>query len=222
MYRLVKIDGLWSRLAQDIGWTEAMRFVQTSALLLKLINPYGDAMMREMRDTYTATGRLGKRNEPTTYLCIADDVCTSIGWVIAEEIVRDALMPVYAKMISAIHNDMPFSCDEFNVSWAFHSDGDVSAIYPAIKLAGFEAVHVASVPYARLSTLAVKADSTDLLLFGGVATDTLEAGRMSGDLARQIAILARRSNVIVCDDGAVTTLRQLEHYLDACHQIALC
>ena len=222
MVTLTKIDGLWSRLAAEIGWNEAMRLAQFPADFMKLINPYGEAMMREMRDTFTAIGRLGRPGQATRYLCIADDVSTSIGWIVAEDIVRDGLMKVYGKMIASIHNDLPFSRDEFNVEWCFHSDGDISAVYPAVKQAGFEAVHSASVPYASLSSLVGKAGSAELLFFGGVLTETLDEGPMSGELARQIAILARRPNMVVCDDGGMTTLRHLEHYLDACHKIALC
>jgi len=224
MNALVKIDGLWSRLAQDKGWTEAMRLAETPNQFIKLINPYGDAMMKEMRDAFTTLGTIGKRKKkhPTNFICIADDVSTSIGWIVSEEIVRDALMMVYAKMIASIHNDLPLSRDEFNVAWCFHSDGDISSLYPAIRQTGFDAVHIASVPYARMSTLVGKAGTADLLFFGGVMAETLEAGKLSGELTRQIAILARRPNVIVCDDGGMTTLRQLEHYIDACHQIALC
>ena len=222
MVTLTKIDGLWSRLAEEKGWNDAMRLAQFPADFMRLINPYGEAMMREMRESFTASGTLGTPGKATAYLCIADDVCTSIGWVVSEEIVRDALMKVYGKMISAIHNDLPFSRDEFNVAWCFHSDGDISAVYPAIQQAGFTAVHCASVPYASLSTLVGKAGSADLLFFGGVLSETLEEGSMAGDLARQIAILARRPNMVVCDDGGMTTVRQLEHYLDACHKIALC
>jgi len=223
MNALTKIDGLWSRLAQDRGWTEAMRLAETPKQFMKLINPYGDAMMKEMRDTFIAMGAVGKRKkDPTNYICIADDVSTSIGWIVSEEIVKDALMMVYTKMISSIHNDLPLSRDEFNVAWCFHSDGDVSSVYPSIKQAGFDAVHIASVPYARMSTLVGKAGTSDLLFFGGVMAETLEEGKLSSELTRQIAILARRPNVVVCDDGGMTTLRQLEHYIDACHQIALC
>jgi len=222
LIRLTKIDGLWARLAQDKGYHDAMRLAQFPADFMKLINPYGDAMMREMRETFNAVGKLGKPGEATQYLCIADDVCTSIGWIVSEDIVRDALMKVYGRMITSILNDLPFSRDEFNVEWCFHSDGDISSIYPAIKMAGFSAVHCASVPYASLSTLVGKAGSADLLFFGGVLTETVDQGAMSGELARQIAILARRPNMVVCDDGGMTTQRQLEHYLDACHKIALC
>jgi len=222
MIPLTKIDGLWTRLARDIGWNEAMRRAQSPHDFMKLINPYGDAMMHEMRETFNATGSLGRRDAAPTYICIADDICTSIGWIVSEEIARDALMMVYSKMLSSIHNDLPFSRDEFNVEWCFHSDGDVSSIYPSIKLAGFSAVHAASVPYTRMSTIVGKAGSTGLLFFGGVMTETLEEGTLSGELTRQIAILARRPNMVVCDDGGMTTLRQLEHYLDACHKIALC
>jgi hypothetical protein len=222
MIILHKIDGLWSRLAQDKGWNDAMRQAQFPGDFMKLINPYGDAMMKEMRETFNATGTLGSTDKVPTYLCIADDVCTSIGWVVEETIVRDALMMVYAKMIATIHNDLPFSRDEFNVEWCFHSDGDISVVYPAIRAAGFSAIHCASVPYASLSTLVGKAGNADLIFFGGVLTETLEEGPMPADLARQIAILARRPNMVVCDDGGMTTLRQLEHYLDACHKIALC
>ncbi|MCL2818776.1 MAG: hypothetical protein FWD41_03530 [Actinomycetia bacterium] len=222
MLTLTKIDGLWSRLADEIGWNEAMRLAQFPHDFMKLIDPYGRTMMDQMRETFNSIGGMGRRDKTPAYLCIADDVCSSIGWIVAEDIVRDALMMVYGKMISTIHNDLPFSRDEFNVSWCFHSDGDISSIYPAIKQAGFDAVHGASVPYARMSTLVGKAGTAKLEFFGGVMTETLEEGRLSGELTRQIAILARRPNMVVCDDGGMDTLRQLEHELDACHQIALC
>jgi hypothetical protein len=213
---------LWTRLARDIGWTEAMRLADTQRQFMQYINPYGDAMMREMNDKFMALAKVGRREKVPSYLCIADDVCTSIGWIVLEDIVRDGLMMVYAKMMASIHNDLPMLRDEFNVSWLFHSDGDISSIYPAVKQAGFEGVHVASVPYARMSTLVGKAGSVHLDFFGGVMADTLEEGALSGDLTRQIAILARRPNVVICDDGGMTTLRQLEHYIEACHKIALC
>jgi len=222
LYQLTKVDGLWSRLAHDKGWTEAMRLAETPAQFLKLINPYGDAMMREMNEKFISLGSIGRRSGVPHYITIADDVSTSIGWIVAEEIVRDALMMVYRKMIASIYNDLPLSRDEFNVNWCFHSDGDISSLYPDIKQTGFDAVHIASVPYARMSTLIGKAGSADLLFFGGMMTETLEEGAPSGDLMRRIAIFARRPNVVICDDGGMTTARQLEHYLDACHKIALC
>ncbi|MCL2024204.1 MAG: hypothetical protein FWG78_00270 [Coriobacteriia bacterium] len=219
---LIKIDGLWSRLCAKKGFTEAMRLVTTPSAFMKYINPYGEAMMREMNETYIAAGQLGKRGGQTTHIIIADDVSTSIGWVVAEDIVRDALMTVYAKMITAVHNDLPFSRDEFNVAWGFHSDGDISTLYPAVAMAGFEAVHFASVPQSSVSSLADKARASGLTACGGVTAESLEAGKLPSETCRQIAILARRPNFIVCDDGGMTTKRQLEHYLEALHQIALC
>lgn len=217
-----KIDGLWTRLCDEIGWTEAMRKATNKKEFISLINPYGELMMMEMREQFMASGPLSKKDKGADFLFIADDICTSIGWIIDETIVRESLIPIYGKMLTAIGNDLPFSRDEFNIVWGFHSDGDISELYPDLARAGFGAAHLASVSYGRMSTLATKASASSMMTLGGIATETLEAGKISGELARQIAILARRDRFVVCDDGGLQTARQLEHYYEACLQIALC
>lgn len=215
------VDGLWSRFCNDVGWMDALRSSASPETFLSSISQYGEQMLEDMKKLSMSSGLSSSAETSPRILVIADDVCSRQGWIVDEALVTDVLMPLYGKMITIAANELPVVADELNIRWAFHSDGDISSAYAAVKLAGFDFVHLASIDYVSLSGVAHKAKTQGLIPIGGIAAETLDSGVLSDDLCRKIALVAHTTGLIVGDDAGVSTREQVERLFDACTRIAL-
>lgn len=215
------VDGLWSRLCDAIGWMEAMRASVSREAFLQAISVHGESMLEDMKALALSSGLKSEAESHQRMLVIADDVCSRQGWIVDEALITSVLMPLYSKMLTVVANELPVAADELNLSWGFHSDGDISSIYESVKLAGFDFVHLASVDYVSLSGVAHKAKSQGLIPVGGIAAETLDHGDLADDLCRRLALVARTTGLLVGDDAGVTTPEHVTRLFDACTRIAL-
>lgn len=239
---LVGVPGPWGRTCDTLGWVEAIR---RCALADQV-----DAMFRDSQREAAAEVRAAiKRTvsgadapeEPTLldgagvrhrgtgsivrtppHIFLADDVSTSVGWILDPDFVRTHLVPLYARLCREVRRGAERAgYDPGSVVVGFHSDGDISDIYPDLAEAGFDAVHLASVSYVSVSRLASAAKANGLVAYGGVATETLVEGELSDELCRMLARTARADGLVVADDGGITEPRELDSLTSAYVKVGL-
>lgn len=228
---MVGVPGPWGRTCEAIGWVEAIR---RCALADQV-----DVMFREaQRDAATESRAMVRRFATATapepeltlldgagvrhsgtgsivrtppHIFIADDVSTSQGWVLDPDFVRAHLVPLYGKLVTEVRKSADKAgLDPASLVVGFHSDGDISDIYPDLAAVGFNAVHLASVSYVSVSRLAATAKASGMVAYGGVATETLSEGGLADDLCRMLARTARADGLVVADDGGVTDAAELD------------
>lgn len=219
---LVGIEGLWGRLCADIGWMNALRRATSPEILRDTLVFYRDAMRRDVSSFLESVDSAER-----VLVTIADDVASEMGWIIDPHMATDVLVPAYAQIISEAFNRTVGGDDEHAarikecVRWGFHSDGDISKIYPVVAANGFSFVHIASVDYGSLSKVVLAAKNAGLIPIGGISSDTLAAGNLSDELCRQLALIANRDGLVMCDDGGITQKSELESLLNAFVRIPL-
>lgn len=228
---MLGVPGPWGRTCDTLGWVETIR---RCALADQV-----DVMFREgQRDAATEARAVVRRfgagavagPQPTLldgagvrhagtgsivrtppHVFIADDVSTSHGWVLDPDFVRTHLVPLYGRLVTEVRRSADKAgMDPSTLVVGFHSDGDISDIYPDLAAVGFNAVHLASVSYVSVSRLAAAAKSAGMVAYGGVATETLAEGGLADDLCRMLARTARADGLVVADDGGVTEPAELD------------
>ena len=143
------------------------------------------------------------------HVFIADDVCTSAGWVLDPEFVRDNLVPTYARLAAEVVRSGT-AAGLADTVVGFHSDGDIGELYPDLAAAGFGAVHLASVDYHEVTRLAGSASAAGMVAFGGVASETLGGGEVADEVCRLLARTAASDGLVVTDDAGVTNGDELD------------
>ena len=219
---LVGIEGLWGRLCADIGWMNALRRATSTEILSDTLVFYRDAMRRDVCSFLDSVD-----SEEHVLVTIADDVASEMGWIIDPHMATEVLVPAYSQIISEAFSRTVNGDDERAVRikecvrWGFHSDGDISEIYPVVAANGFSFVHIASVDYGSLSKVVSAAKNAGLIPIGGISSETLASGNLSDELCRQLALIANRDGLVICDDGGITQKAQLESLLNAFVRIPL-
>jgi hypothetical protein len=197
------VDGVLGRAARRLGWTEALRLSAASPGTLASVIAES---LHESLDEARAGVVAG-----VSALLVADELASDAGWLVSPDFALEALLPCY-RQIAAV-GDWP--C-------AFHSDGDVRALYPALAHSGFSAVHVAAGGAGQSAAGFQAARAAGLVPMGGISARALfaEGARATGAGAAQ---LATGGPTVICDDGGMTSAEELAAYssaLDAARRIA--
>jgi len=189
------VDGVLMRAARDIGWMEAIRLTasEPGALAGTFAEGLHDAL-DEARAGVVAGA---------SALLVADELAGESGWLVSPDFAHDALVPCYRQLAAV--DDWPV---------AFHSDGDVRALYPALEHAGFSAVHVAAGGSTATVAAFRAARAHGLVPMGGIEARALfaEGARSTGAGAAQLVV---GGPAIICDDGGMTTAEELAAFSSA-------
>lgn len=189
------VEGLLGRVARRMGWTDALKRSASEPGVLAA--PIAEAL----HDALDAT-RAGV-SAGAHALLVADELASETGWLLSPDFALEVLVPGYRQLA-------------WVGSWpaGFHSDGDIRALYPALKAAGYSAVHVATSGSAATSAAFAAARSHGLVPMGGIEARALfaEGARSTGSTAN---LLAAGGPAIICDDGGMTSGEELAAYSTA-------
>ena len=189
------VDGVFGRVAADVGWAEALRMTaaEPGALAARLDEALHEALVT-VRAAFDASADA---------VLVADDLAGPIGPLLSPDFALDALVPCYHRLaLESAASGLPA---------LFHSDGEIRALMPALARAGFSAVHLAGLDRDGFAAAAGSARRAGLVVLGGVAASALpEGARAAGERAASVA--AALGGVIVCDDGGLMTFTQLTSF----------
>jgi len=189
------VDGVLGRAAHRLGWTEALRLSAASPGTLASV--IAEAL-HEALDEARAGVAAG-----ASALLVADELASDAGWLVSPDFALEALVPCYRQLAAA--GDWPS---------AFHSDGDVRALYPALAHAGFAAVHIAAGEPGQTAAAFRATRAAGLVPMGGIAARALfaEGARATGAGAAQFAA---GGPAVICDDGGMTSAEELAAFSSA-------
>lgn len=188
------VDGPFGRVANREGWSETLR--DTAARpgeLSKKLHAELPAIFEQIRRGV----RLG-----ATAIAVADDLAGSTGPLMPPDFVFDELMPHFAEFAEeAALGAVPS---------IFHSDGDMRPFVPALRRAGYSAVHAGGLGVDAFEALVELARGHDLQVLGGLPTDVLDAGGPAVmKRALHAAAMAADGGLLVADDGGISTSEQV-------------
>ena len=188
------VSGVFGRVAELLGWVEALR--RTAGEPGSLAALLAEALHAALEDARTGVAA------GADVVLVADDLAGASGPLLSPDFALDALLPCYRGIAAeALARGVPV---------AFHSDGDIRALMPALARAEFSAVHLAGIGPDMLVPSLDAARAAGLSAFGGVAAvalagDPAAAGRSAG-------LAARAHGLVVCDDGGLATAADIAAY----------
>lgn len=188
------LAGIFTRVAEDMGWAETMR--ASAARPESLVAPLDRALHEVLQSL-----RKGL-SVPTPIVLLGDELASTEGWLVSPDLAIDVLMPAYARIVAEAHTS--------GVACVFHSDGDIRSLMPVLADAGFSGVHTA-VKGDQLASALGSSSRSGLALFGGVDSSALTKGLSTADGVDLIR-MAVESGLIICDDGGITEGPQLQRY----------
>lgn len=193
------VEGLWGRLCARVGWKEALSvYGRDAESLHAAIEPYQGALAAELESCVAESS-----GSDSASVFIADDVCSSQGWLLDPKLVAEVLVPAYAQVISGI------------TGIGFHSDGDISELFVTLRKAGFQKVHLASIGYTELRAIVRRATESGLQPYGGIAAETLSYGVPSEEICRLLIGLSQDEGLVISDDAGITDQLQLKRLQEA-------
>jgi hypothetical protein len=191
------VPGVFGRVGEQVGWSEMLRL--TAAEPGGLAVHLGEALHEALDDV-----RAGVQARAEAIL-VADDVAGATGFLVSPDFVLDALVPCYRSLArEAAAHGLPA---------IFHSDGDIRTLYPALKKAGYSAVHLAGLAAPALEMPFASARAEGLVVLGGVESAAIMSGaRLLGEHAGRLALTG---GLLVCDDGGLTSPEEIAAYAAA-------
>lgn len=145
-----------------------------------------------VRDTVRGLG-LGARA-----IVLAEDLAGNAGPLVAPDFAIAELLPRYERIVR--------SARAMGAPAVFHSDGDIRHLLPAIKRAGFVAVHTGGgLDTEGFERLYWAARETGLAVIGGLQTAELGNAARAEALGSSVGVLAKAGGLFVADDGGITT-----------------
>jgi len=189
------VDGVLSRAGRELGWTQALQLSAARPGELAIAIAEGlHGALEEARAGVVAGA---------SALVVADELAGESGWLVSPDFALEALMPSYRRLSGV--GDWPA---------AFHSDGDIRALYPSLRHAGYSAVHVATAGERSTASAFHAARASGLVPMGGIEARALftDGARSAGMSA---ALVASGGGAVVCDDGGMTSAEELAAYSSA-------
>lgn len=181
------ISGPLTRVSSIVGWSKTL-----SAFAVAPTGMAGE--IEAAASDVVANVHAGVRHEADV-IVIADEVSSQAGWLVPPDFILEVLVPSYAVAVrEAASRSIPA---------VFHSDGDIRALYPALRRVGFAGVHLAPDDPGALPTYAEAARAAGLVGVGGLNAGALRASgaRRAGESA---AALAAGGRLVLADDGGMT------------------
>ena len=195
------IDGPLGRVEAKLGALETLRMSSAEPSRLAAI------MDRELHAALDQVRRAADLE--VRALVIADDLASDEGPLVSPDYALDALVPCYRRLAQEAREE--------HVVPAFHSDGDIRALVPALARSGYAAIHPGGLTTARLSALAEVAWANDMAVIGGLhARHLLSATR---DEAAAAVALSRLGPMLVADDGGIVSAEELAAFVTAARAV---
>ncbi len=187
------VSGVLGRIAERLGWVEALRLTaaEPGSVAFEIDRALHEALV-DVRAGLAAGAEA---------FVIADDLAGAAGWLVAPDFALEVLVPGYRRL----------TAEAGDAEVIFHSDGDVRALFPALAVSGFSAVHLGG-GAARLDAAVAAADAADLRLLGGVPAAGAES--QASAIVRDVVGHALHGSLVICDDGAIQTAEELRACLD--------
>ncbi len=192
------VEGVFSRVARTLGWTETLRATaaEPGVLAARLDEALHEALQSARR----------ARDAGADALLVGDDLAGPAGPFLSPDYVLDALLPAYRRLA--------LEAGEMSVPALFHSDGEIRALLPGLSRAGYAGVHLAGLDADAFEGAAASARRAGLVVLGGIAAATVAGGaRAAGEHAARVA--SSLGTVIVCDDGGITGYDELVEFVAA-------
>jgi hypothetical protein len=191
---VLAVSGVFGRVAELLGWTEALRL--TAGEPGALAAPLAEALHAALESVRTGIAA------GADVVLVADDLAGAAGPLVSPDFALDALLPCYRSLAAEVVSR--------GVLAVYHSDGDVRVLMPSLQRAGFSAIHLAGIASGMLATSIDAARGSGLVAIGGLsvaalAEDPAAVGRSAGSEARGRGLL-------VCDDGGLTTAAEIGAY----------
>ncbi|NTW29146.1 MAG: hypothetical protein HGA39_07270 [Coriobacteriia bacterium] len=192
------VAGVFGRVADRIGWAEALRATAggPGALAAALAQEL-HAALDQVREGVAAEADA---------VVVADDFAGATGFLISPDFVLDALVPCYRLLAAEAH--------AAGIPAVFHSDGDVRALYPALKRAGFSGVHLAGLGGDDLEASLEAAGRHGLMALGGIEVAALRR-EGAARIGTRSGTFALDGGLMVCDDGGFNDAEEVADYVVA-------
>lgn len=141
-------------------------------------------------------------------IVIAEDLAGSQGPLVAPDFAIAELLPRYNRIVR--------TAGVLGVPAIFHSDGDIRSLLPAIRRAGFIAVHVGGgLDLSGFERLFWAAREEGIAVIGGLLTAELGNAARAERLGSSIGVLAKAGGLFVADDGGITTTVEMTNLVTA-------
>lgn len=186
------VGGVLTRVAHAAGWSDTL-----TALAAK---PQAMAGWIEASTRDVVASVEAGVHEGADVIVIADEISSHAGWLVSPDVVLEALVPSYAPAVEeAVLGGLPA---------VFHSDGDIRALYPALRKVGFTGVHVAPADPGALAACVDAARAAGLVVVGGLHAGALRerGARRAGESAAE---LAAAGHLVFADDGGITSAEEI-------------
>ena len=194
------VDGVFSRVVSDLGWSDALRL--TAANPEELLGPLDDAL-----ESTLAELRMGHAANADA-IVIAEDLAGADGPLIAPDFVNDALVPRMARAVRA--------AGDAGLVSIIHSDGDVRAYLAGFARAGFAGAHIGGLGESAFVRMLRDARSQGLRTLGGIEGEALRAGVPAAVRAgTQASLFAVAGDLLIADDGSITTPEEFAAFVSA-------
>lgn len=191
------VPGPLGLVAEALGLVEVLKLSVGEPGSLAV--PLADALHRTSEFV-----RVGAAAGADVIVC-ADDLAADSGWLVSPDFALSALVPCIAHVASEARR--------LGMPTVQHSDGDIRAVFGALRDAGVAGIHVGSLSAGAFPSIMGAAKATDLGVLGGLAVRDLCADdRVSAGVRGLVAglvSLAADGDLLVCDDGGITTAGQL-------------
>jgi hypothetical protein len=194
------VDGPFANAVAVHGWTEALRLTvaDPEALGAALDEGAGRAISETLRGL--SAGAAGT--------VVADDLASERGPLMAPDFVHEELLPRMGAIVA--------ETSRVELPTIFHSDGDIRALLSGIARTGFSAVHLGGLGEDGFVRLLRDARQHGLRVVGGIEgaalRESLPAAIRAGT---QAALFAAPGDLLVADDGSITTAQDLSAFVSA-------
>jgi hypothetical protein len=191
------VPGPFGRVANERGWARTL--ADSAVNPERLAGPLAIALHEALDEVRAGlSGAAGM-------VVVADELASQTGPLVPPDYALDALVPCYAAMAA--------TATKTGLSAAFHSDGDVRALFGALSRSGFTSVHVGGLTSADVPAQADAARRNGLVLMGGLPVSELSVN--VHEVARSAQRFAATGGFIVTDDGGIASSVELSTFAAA-------
>ncbi len=182
------------------GWSETLRRTARDP----------EALKQDMRAELPHLAEYVRRGArlQVTAIVVAEDLAGAEGMLIAPDHATDVVFPLLQTIVDTAAEEGLLSI--------WHTDGDTRALLTGARRAGFVAVHSGGLPDSGFDRFCAHANNLGLSVLGGISGDAVREGGpaalQAGSLA---AIRAQRGGFLLCDDGGLSTAREVSELLSA-------
>ena len=190
LFTCVVVDGPFQRSAERPGDLSALSARCDDSSPARLWE-----MASTVEETIAASVKRG-----VSAVVIADDIAYQRSTYASPQVIRERLLPLYARMVDRIHSGGAYAL--------FHSDGNIAPLIPDLISCGFEGLAGCEPECLDLAHLK-KTYGSQLTLMTGIRAELLETGlppcAQKQDFLREVQALAERGGFVLCSACGVNS-----------------